>query len=419
MGLIEDFIARYIKEYDFYSQAARLVAQTLEKSLRASGVRCIVTHRAKDIGRLEEKCRKREAEQQYASVEDIFRDIVDLAGVRVALYFPGQQEQVDKHIERLFSQVGPRREFPASGDPRPEKRFPGYSAVHYRVQLKEHDLNELDKRYARARVEIQVASVLMHAWSEVEHDLVYKPLEGDLSEQEHAILDQLNGLVIAGELSLTMLQKAAEVRVASSERTFLNHYELAAHLLSHANGVLDGPVEDSGLGRVDVLFRLLAELGLQTPERLAPYLDSLHGNLEMRPLAEQVIDALLLVDPSRYDVYDALRTESRGTTDGDDSEQADLHQQIGRFLSSWVELEKLVREYASTHGHTRPMMPTLRVLESLEVADRETRREIDLLRRMRNNVVHGIEIPPVGYLTEATERIETITTKLREQFGLA
>ena len=37
--------------------------------------------------------------------------------------------------------------------------------------------------------------MLMHAWSEVEHDLVYKPFSGNLSASELAILDEINGLV--------------------------------------------------------------------------------------------------------------------------------------------------------------------------------------------------------------------------------
>ena len=46
--------------------------------------------------------------------------------------------------------------------------------------MKEESLDKSQQKYAAARIEIQVASVLMHAWSEVEHDLVYKPLSGCL-----------------------------------------------------------------------------------------------------------------------------------------------------------------------------------------------------------------------------------------------
>ncbi|MGH4012098.1 MAG: GTP pyrophosphokinase [Pseudonocardiaceae bacterium] len=415
MGLIEDFIARYVKEYDFYSQAGRLVAQTLETNLRAAGVRCIVTHRAKEISRLEEKCRQREHKRHYASVENIFNDIVDLAGVRVALYFPAERDQVDKLVTRLFHQLEPKNEFPDVTRTRRDKRFSGYSAVHYRVQLKEHELSEPDRRYAGARVEIQVASVLMHAWSEVEHDLVYKPLEGVLSEDEYATLDQLNGLVIAGEIALERLQKAGETRVADSERKFVNHYELAVHLLSRASTMSDGPVSDSGLGRVDLLFGLLVRLGIYTPGRLAPYLEALHGNLELRPLAEQVIDALLAEDGSRYEVYRSVRAEAHRPTVEQDLEDQDVYRQVGLFLTNWIELERLVRTLASAEGQSGRVMPLVRQLQHLKLLDPDMRREIDFLRRMRNSVVHGIELPAAGDLAEAIQQLNSIIAEIRRR----
>src|SRR2546429_641727 len=137
-----------------------------------------------------------------------------------------------------------------------KQRFSGYWATHYRVQLKESSLGTAQQRYADARVEIQVASVL---------NLVYKPFEGTLSDEEYAILDELNGLVIAGEIALERLQKAGETRVAGSEREFVNHFDLASHLLSRTALEAHGPLADSALGRVDLLFELLKRLGLLTP----------------------------------------------------------------------------------------------------------------------------------------------------------
>jgi ppGpp synthetase/RelA/SpoT-type nucleotidyltranferase len=106
MDLIDQFLARYTKEYDFYSQAASITQQKLEAELQAAGVRCIVTARAKSFSSLEQKCRKREVSKgKYASIERIYDDIVDLAGARVALYFPGEIDQVDGTITRLFKIV--------------------------------------------------------------------------------------------------------------------------------------------------------------------------------------------------------------------------------------------------------------------------------------------------------------------------
>jgi hypothetical protein len=335
--------------------------------------------------------------------------------VRVALYFPAERDQVDTVINNSFHLLEPRKDFPDVENKPSGKKFSGYSAAHYRLQLKKEKLSESDRRYGLARVEIQVASVLMHAWSEVEHDLVYKPLEGELSADEYAILDQLNGMVIAGEIALETLQRAGERRVAESERTFMNHYELAAHLLSRADIISDGPVSDSGLGRVDLLFALVRRLEIDTPARLAPYLEALHGNLELRPLAEQVIDDLLAEDAPRYDLYRAIQAEAlRPGADHGLGDQ-DVYRQTGIFLERWVELENLVRTLTSTGEHGRTSMPVVRQIERLEFLDPGMRREIDLLRRMRNNVVHGRDAPAAGHLAEATRQVESVIAEIRRR----
>ncbi|MEU6536487.1 RelA/SpoT domain-containing protein [Streptomyces sp. NPDC047000] len=413
MNYIEQFIDRYTKEYDFYSKAAVLVAQILESDLRSSGIRCIVSHRAKDVERLKDKCIQRDAEKKYESVDHIFEDIVDLAGVRVALYFPKEQEQVDKAIVRLFDQWDTKRNFPSADKATPNRRFSGYSAVHYRVQPKEKFIGDADKRYLKARVEIQVASVLMHAWSEVQHDLAYKQMAGDLSGEEHAILDQLNGLVIAGEISLRLLQEAGEARVARNGAKFLNHYELAAHLLRHARESLTEPVGDSGLGKVDDLFALLRRLNKTNPEELEKYLESLHGAVEERPLAEQVVDALLAEDPSRYAIYEDIRNASQSgkvEISGPEREASAMMQ----FMRNWVDLEGTLKDLAKRAGVSqRPNAPVnhlLRILElPLGIAE-----EIDLLRSMRNDVVHSRRDFSVAALDDAVKRIQQIVAFLKD-----
>jgi ppGpp synthetase/RelA/SpoT-type nucleotidyltranferase len=221
LGLIEEFIARYRREFDYYDQTARLVAQTLDANLQSAGIRSMVTSRAKSHTRLEAKVRQRARTKTYTTLEEISADVVDLAGARVALYFPGERDQVDRLVKQLFSLLEPPKEFPTNAKTTYKKRFSGYWATHYRVQFKESSLGAAQQRYTEARVEIQVASVLMHAWSEVEHDLVYKPFEGTLSDEEYAILDELNGLVMAGEIALERLQRAGEVRESLRPRLAL------------------------------------------------------------------------------------------------------------------------------------------------------------------------------------------------------
>jgi ppGpp synthetase/RelA/SpoT-type nucleotidyltranferase len=420
MSLLEDFVARYRKEYDFYDQAARLVAQALETSLQAAGIRAIVTSRAKSVQRLEAKCRQRAATKNYATVDDIYRDIVDLAGVRVALYFPAERTQVDRLVKQLFVVTEPAKDFPAPATTALTytKRFSGYWATHYRVQLKDVSLSEAHKRYSEARVEVQVASVLMHAWAEVEHDLVYKPLEGTLSQDEYAVLDELNGLVMAGEIALERLQRAGEARVAGGERPFSSHYDLASHILNKTAPMMGSPLGESALGRIDLLFKLLVRLDLATPDRLSPYIDALHTDTERRPIAEQIVDRLLAEDEARYKLYEEVRASDQvvPTFVGPDERlgQPGMHEAMGFFLTQWIALEQLVRELSPESDRKRPVMPTSQVLERLGL-DQDARMELERIRRLRNNLVHGIEVPEEADLMEAGQRLEAIVARLLQE----
>lgn len=230
MSITEQFLTRYLREYDFYQEAARICAQRCETELEQSGIRSIVTYRAKRPDRLRGKVDSRNKEKNYKTPEDIYKDLVDLAGVRIALYFPGDMDEVEKIISSKFS-LDNKKIFPRdSSPPAYHKRFSGYAARHYRVRLPVSELSESQRRYSEALIEIQVASVLVHAWAEVEHDLVYKPVSGKLSEDEYAILDELNGLVLAGEIALERLQRAAKQRLSKQGERFNNHYELAAYI---------------------------------------------------------------------------------------------------------------------------------------------------------------------------------------------
>jgi ppGpp synthetase/RelA/SpoT-type nucleotidyltranferase len=416
--MIDEFVSRYRREFDFYDQAGRIAAQLLETSLGNAGIRAIVTFRAKSPSRLDAKIRQRAPDKHYENLDAIYSDIVDLAGARVALYFPGERDQVDKLIRDLFFLTDSPKVFPDASRPNYKKRFSGYWATHYRIRLRESSLSEAQRRYSEAIIEIQVASVLMHAWAEVEHDLVYKPTQGQLSEDEYAILDELNGLVLAGEIALERLQKAGEARVAAGGRHFSSHYELAAYLLDKAAPVLKGPVPETALGRVDLLYALLEKLDLATPDQIAPYIDALSSDTERRPLAEQIVDHLISEDESRYLLYDNLKAaRDRDASTGSETERlpsTNGHQAIGYFLSKWIELERLIRQIVLERtGEQTSVLPTTRLLQQIEVLNPSARAEIESIRRIRNNLVHGVEIPDPAYIRDAAERLEHILKELR------
>lgn len=271
-AVISEFISRYEKEYDFYHNLSMTVERRLKDELSRAGVRAIVSSRAKSIHRLDVKLKNRSADKKYERVEQIYDDIIDLAGVRVALYFPGDMGKVKELINTVFKVIKSKN-FPEGEGKKVinnyRKVFDGYSASHFRVSLKDES-----SRYGNNHcVEIQVASVLMHAWSEVEHDLVYKPLQGELSEEELMILDEINGLVLSGNIALERLQRAGLSRVNNNTtKTFMNHFDLASFVTSAIR------IDEKNFDFVAV-FSILKSLSLNTPAVVRPILDSISESL--------------------------------------------------------------------------------------------------------------------------------------------
>ena len=392
-----------------------MVAQQLDSRLQASGIRAIVTARAKQPKRLLAKLQQRLPTKRYRSLSDITEDIVDLAGTRVALYFPAQRADVDALIRDQFRILGEPRRFPEDSS-HPEsyqKRFSGYWARHYRVQLNDSLLKEEQHRYCEAKVEVQVASVLMHAWAEVEHDLVYKPLSGDLSRDELAILDELNGLVLAGEIALERLQTAIEARVRSQGHAFANHYELASYLFESTKALMKVGPTARMLGEVDALFELAKELGIATADRIAPLIRELQTDSEDRPIAEQIIDQILAIDPSSYHVYAGVKEEKVQARSGDIEPPLAIAVDQG-LLSRWIELERIVHELEEKRG-LNIGRPTSGKLRLLGIVDAAVLGKLESARKIRNQVIHGSAMPTQEVLMGARTDLQTVIDHLQSR----
>jgi len=100
--IIDQFLSHYKREYDFYNQAAKLCDEKCSQLLEENGIRAIVSHRAKRPDHLENKLLDRNKQKKYKQEDDIYSDIIDLAGVRVALYFPGDLNEVSNLLKKTL-----------------------------------------------------------------------------------------------------------------------------------------------------------------------------------------------------------------------------------------------------------------------------------------------------------------------------
>lgn len=406
MDLINQFIENYKKKFNYYESVGRLAASQLEAVLRSSGIRAMVTYRAKNPGRLKSKVLRRNAKRSvpYRNMKEIYEDIADLCGVRVSLYFPGDRLQADQLIRDQFH-ILESKQFPEqSKPPTYHKRFSGYWANHYRVYLREEFAQPSEKRYCRARIEIQVASVLMHAWSEVEHDLIYKPLQGTLSPEELAILDELNGLVLAGEIALERLQAAGNERIRNKNAVFDNQYELASYLYNYLSSNFRPEDIELRMGNIELLFRLLSVLKLLDVKYMGPVLKAVKFEKDKRNISQQIIDQIISGNEKRYLAYQSLKTAASQ----EDDERLEA---ISSFFRQWVPLESLLNRITKRSSRSLSVF-NINALKRTGLFDKESLNQIAFLRKMRNTLIHDIEAPEAAYIQELGEQARTLSEKL-------
>lgn len=134
----------------------------IEASLEDVGIRYhSVQQRVKNRKKLREKYL--DPTKEYQRLDDI----TDLAGLRVITYYEDDIDRVAEVIKREF-RIDPENSIDKR-ETEPD-RF-GYSAVNYVCGHLEKRSSDVEyKKFSGVRCEIQITSVLRHAWSEIEHE---------------------------------------------------------------------------------------------------------------------------------------------------------------------------------------------------------------------------------------------------------
>ena len=175
----KEIIRQYARNIDLYEDFAYIVQVLLVSFLKNRKISFhSISYRVKEVHKLKEKIRRKKSQgKHYRSIDDIS----DLAGVRIILYFQDDIKKVIRIIEKEF-RVHKKENFDSDAKALLRAKSFGYSAKHRIVSLNKYrnNLNEY-QRFAGLKCEIQVRTILQHAWAEIEHDIGYKP---QLSEKD-------------------------------------------------------------------------------------------------------------------------------------------------------------------------------------------------------------------------------------------
>ena len=162
-----------------------------------------IQHRAKEAGSLEKKIANRNADPdktKTVDLENLEGGIKDLAGVRVVFYTNGDVNRFrqSRIIWENFDvdQESTKDHHP---DPKDGEKANQFRSVNFVVRLKDSRIALSEyARFKGMRCEIQIQTILNHAWSETAHDIIYKGLilPGYGNRLRERLQQQLNHIML-------------------------------------------------------------------------------------------------------------------------------------------------------------------------------------------------------------------------------
>lgn len=166
-------INEYTKKRPLYEKFSGKVKSVLKKCLGEKSIKYqSVEARAKSVKSfgLKASLQSKDNPNKPKYLNPI-EDIKDMAGVRIITFFLKTLDEIDKVICDEFEVL----EKSNKNDLLKQQEKLGYQSVHYLIKLKEprSTLPEY-KEYAELIAEVQVRTILQHAWDEIEHDIQYK-----------------------------------------------------------------------------------------------------------------------------------------------------------------------------------------------------------------------------------------------------
>ena len=163
----EDFRQQFAERKPHYEKLATNLQDALKSLLTDKKIAYLeVLARVKDVESAYEKIARKEYSKPFEQIED-------WCGLRIICYYPSDIDLICKML---------KDEFDVKTQEDTSKRLAahefGYRSTHFILQIKPAWASTPNYRTLEGfKAEIQVRTILMHAWAEIEHKLSYKSAE--------------------------------------------------------------------------------------------------------------------------------------------------------------------------------------------------------------------------------------------------
>ena len=198
---IKEAVNSYEKNRQYYLDLTAEVEVILREALNENDITFhSIESRVKSVASFKEKASR-------IKYTDPLNEITDLSGIRIITLFEKEIHQISDIIKELF-----KIDYEKSEDKADllDADKMGYKSIHYIGELSEDKIVSTKlENYSGLKFEIQIRSILQHAWAEIEHDRNYK-FQGNLPKHLQRRFYALAGMLEIADREFNTLSEEVE-----------------------------------------------------------------------------------------------------------------------------------------------------------------------------------------------------------------
>lgn len=289
-----DLLARYDEQKPNFDSFALSLKSLLTTFIRNAEI---------TVHSLESRVKTRKSLEQKIIKKDKYEDlnqVTDIIGIRIITHYSEDVDKIASIVEKEFS-IDKDNSIDKRATMEPD-RF-GYLSLHYIISLNDNRtvLNEYSP-YKNIKAEIQIRSILQHAWAEIEHDIGYKSSVG-LPNDIRRYFSRLAGLLELADDEFVKIRKGITARQKEVVDTlesgtgeitldvvslleYIDHSKAItkiAHSLNAKHGISIGKyVKDKSGMDLDYILNLLDMLDIKSTGKLEALLMENHDKVVKR-----------------------------------------------------------------------------------------------------------------------------------------